>query len=77
MIEKLQQIKKRIEEYTEKCESISEEEMWTSHETLIWEAESFLGTPHFYPVYKWKNFYSYSLLALIVKKGEIIIKDNK
>ena len=71
MLEKIKQIKNRIDEHTKVCESISEEDMWTTHGTLIWEAENFLGTPHFYPVYKWKNFYSYSLLAIIVKKGEL------
>lgn len=73
MLEKIQHIKKRIEDHTRVCKSISEEDMWTSHGTLIWEAENFLGMPHFYPVYKWKNFYSYSLLALIVKKGELTL----
>ena len=71
MLEKIKYIKNRIDERTKVCKSISEEDMWTTHGTLIWEAESFLGMPHFYPVYKWKNFYSYSLLALIVKKGNL------
>jgi len=71
MLDKIKNIKKRINEHTKVCESISEEDMWTTHGTLIWESEEFVGTPHFYPVYKWKNFYSYSLLALIVKKGDL------
>ena len=71
MLAKIKKIKKQINEQTKVCKSISEEDIWTSHGTLIWESKEFIGTPHFYPVYKWKNFYSHSLLALIVKKGDL------
>jgi len=71
MLEYIDKIQKRIEERTKVCKTISEEDMWTTHGTLIWESKEFLGTPHFYPVYNWDNFYSYSLLALIIKKGNL------
>ena len=71
MLAKIKKIKKQINEQTKVCKSISEEDIWTTHGTLIWESKEFVGTPHFYPVYKWKNFYSHSLLALIVKKGDL------
>jgi hypothetical protein len=71
MLDYIEKIQNRIEERSKVCKTISEKDMWTTHGTLIWEAEEFLGTPHFYPVYKWGNFYSYSLLALIIKKGNL------
>ena len=76
MLDKINNIKKRINEHTKVCKSLSEEDMWTTHGTLIWESKKFVGTPYFYPVYKWKNFYSYSLLALIVKKGNLNLNMN-
>lgn len=67
----IKNIEERIKNRTKVCKTISEEDIWTTHGTLVWEAEEFLGTPHFYPVYKWENYYSYSLLALIIKKGNL------
>ena len=43
--------------------------MWSKQGTVIWRANQFLGTPDFYPVYKYQNYYSYSLLSLILFKG--------
>ena len=76
MLEIIENIKKRINERTKVCKSISEEDIWTTHGTLIWESDEFLGTPHFYPVYKWGKFYSYSILALIIKKGNLNINQD-
>ena len=51
--------------------TLTEDMMWSHHETLIWKADKFDGAPYFNPVYKWENYYSFSLLALIVKKGNM------
>lgn len=64
----IDKIKKRVD-----CPKIvsvlSQDMLWQKHGVTIWRAERFDGTPTFYPVYNYKNYYSYSLLALIVKKG--------
>lgn len=52
-------------------EVLTEDQMWMSHKYIIWKADSFKGLPFFYPVYRWENFYSYSVLALIIKKGTL------
>lgn len=70
----IEHISSKINKHIKYVPSISEEDIWTTHcGTLIWKAEGFQGTPHFYPVYKWGNYYSYSLLALLVKKGNLKI----
>ena len=50
---------------------LTEDMMWSRHETLMWQADKFAGDPYFSPVYKWENYYSYSLLALIIKKENL------
>lgn len=73
----VESIKNKIKSYTKACKTISQDDIWTTHcETLIWEAERFQGTSHFYPVYKWGNSYSYSLLALLVKKGSLNVSQE-
>lgn len=51
---------------------LSEKMIWEEHNsTIIWQANKFDGTPCFYPIYNWNNYYSYSILALIIKKHSI------
>ena len=50
--------------------------MWQRHDVAIWQAERFEGIPTFYPVYNYENYYSYSLLALIVKKQSLAINEK-
>ncbi len=52
-----------------KIEKLTEEDVWSKHGPLIWEAEKFEGNPSFNPIYRYKNFYSYSFIALIFWKG--------
>ena len=49
---------------------LTEDMMWQEQGPLIWQADNFDGLPAFYPVYKWQNCYSYSLLALNYNEGE-------
>lgn len=47
-----------------KCvDELTEAQMWNKHGTVIWQAKKFVGNPSFYPVYKWGDYYSYSVLA--------------
>jgi hypothetical protein len=64
----IDRIKKRVA-YPKIVPVLSQDMMWQTHGVTIWQAEKFGGTPTFYPVYNYKDYYSYSLLALIVKKG--------
>ena len=64
----IDRVKKRVE-HPEIVSVLSQDMMWQKHGVTIWQAEKFEGTPTFYPVYNYKDYYSYSLLALIVKKG--------
>lgn len=50
-------------------DTLTEQDMWEDHGPLIWQANQFIGLPSFYPVYRWENFYSFSVLALIIHKG--------
>lgn len=43
--------------------------LWDTHEAYVFEADSFEGQPIFYPVFNWKNLYSFSPLALAVNRG--------
>lgn len=66
----------RIENRTVECESLDEREMMLRHGPLIWKAKTFTGTPNFYPVYRFENYYSYSLLALIMKKKSLALNQE-
>ncbi len=55
---------------------LNEDMVWQVHEPLIWQADHFEGRPSFYNVYRYKDYYSYSLLALILLKGRIIINQH-
>ena len=63
----IDEIRERVKNPVE-IERLSEDVMWQTQNSLIWKAKSFEGTPHFYPVYNFEDYYSYSILALIVKK---------
>lgn len=52
-------------------DTLTEKDMWEEHGSVIWQANEFIGSPSFYPVYKWNNYYSFSVLALIIHKGYI------
>ncbi|MBL4602296.1 MAG: hypothetical protein JKY84_06105 [Emcibacteraceae bacterium] len=47
---------------------LTEGMMWQNQGDLIWQADKFEGNPCYYPVYQFENYYSYSPLALILKK---------
>jgi len=51
------------------CNELSEQMMWSVHGPAVWKADRFAGSPSFYPVYRYRNFYSYSPLSLILLKG--------
>jgi len=52
-----------------RCEELTEEQIWSDEQTQIWQARRFCGSPSFYPVYRWRDYYSYSPLMLLLKKG--------
>src|SRR5687767_11726285 len=51
------------------CEELTEERIWSDPGVHIWRAGRFVGSPTFYPVYRWGDHYSYSPLSLVVLKG--------
>jgi len=55
----------------QECALPSEPAMWSQHGPTIWRAERFQGLPHFYPVYRYGDLYSYSLFSLILHKGNL------
>ena len=56
-----------------KKHSISEDDLWSTAAPHIWQAEQFLGSPAFYPVYRHENYYSFSPIPLILRKGYLRI----
>lgn len=58
------------------CDELSEHAMWSRQGPEIWQARRFIGTPTFYPVYRYENFYSYSPLSLILMKGVFRLNDS-
>ncbi len=47
---------------------VTENDFWLDQSVDVWEAEKFEGLPHFYPVYKWGDYYSFSLFSLLKLK---------
>ncbi len=68
----IDQVRKQVE-YPKIVPVLSLDMMWQEHGVIIWQAEKFEGKPVFYPAYNYKNYYSYSLLALIVKKKSLVL----
>jgi hypothetical protein len=50
-------------------DKITTSEIWRRHETYIYQSKEIGEILPFYPIYKYKDFYSFSLLALIAHKG--------
>lgn len=66
----------KLKEKIDTVQSVSElteTMMWECHDTTIWRSDKFVGLPSFYPIYRWNNYYSYSVLALILKKGNLFV----
>ena len=56
----------------EYCSELSEGQIWSTHGSCsIWRAERFSGSPQFYPIYRYGDYYSYSPLSLVFLKGTI------
>ena len=68
MNQNIEQLRQAIQKRTVFCDVLSEEDMWLSHGPLLWKADRFEGTPHFYPVYQQGDFYSFSPLVLVLNK---------
>lgn len=59
-----------------RSEELTEDQIWSDNQTQIWQARRFIGSPAFYPVYQWRDYYSYSPLTLLLKKGSLHIDSN-
>jgi hypothetical protein len=55
---------------------LSEAAIWSRHGPTIWQTRRFEGIPHFYPVYRYEDLYSYSLFALILHKGSLQVNPS-
>jgi hypothetical protein len=53
--------------------TLCEEDVWQSHRNVLWKARRFIGPSGFYPIYRYRDFYSYSLLSLIRKKRTLLL----
>ena len=56
--------------------TLTENMVWETHDTMIWKADCFDGLPFFYNVYNYDDYYSYSLLALILHKGRMVVNQQ-
>jgi hypothetical protein len=61
----------RATEPAQECELLTEATLWAQHGPAIWKPRRVDLNPSFYPVYRWRDLYSYSLVALILKKGHL------
>lgn len=49
------------------------EAFWQSHEAYVVKARQATPPPFFYPIYQWQDFYSFSPVPLLLKKGHLTI----
>lgn len=66
----INQLRKKLEQ-VKTVDVLTERAIWEEHGPIIWQASEFKDLPSFYPIYKWNDFYSYSILALILKKQSL------
>lgn len=67
----ISELRDNLENTVEYKKDISEKDFWSSSASLVFRADQFSGSPCFYPVFRFEEYYSWSLLALIVLKGEL------
>lgn len=72
----LNNLREKIHKHTHKVDTLSEYDMWSKHGVMVWEAENFTSKPFFYPVYRYKNYYSYSYLNLVLLKGTVTFEKD-
>ena len=56
----------RLKQPAKSVPVLSESDIRFHPEVAVWQTERFISRPWFYPVYRYQDFYSYSLLALIL-----------
>lgn len=66
----------QIDIKVKKINKIDLSDIWYFKEDEIIECESVYGEEHFYPLYSWKNYYSYSILKLLKLKGGVDFNRN-
>lgn len=69
--DRLSELRERLAAPPPQLASASEADLWGAREALVVRAERFEGLPGFYPVYRFEDFYSWSLIALVVLKGSL------
>lgn len=56
----------------QECDLLTEVSLWGQHgAAAIWRPKRVDLNPSFYPVYRWRDLYSYSLVALVLRKGRL------
>lgn len=58
------------------CDRLDAERMWRTHYPRVWYANRFVRECDFYPVYRFRDFYSYSPYQLILLKGVLSINEG-
>lgn len=76
MIEIIDRLRDRIDAHSAECDELTESDIWANHGVSIWSTNRFVGQPNFYPVYRCGDFYSHSVLALIIKKGVLNLNQS-
>jgi hypothetical protein len=56
---------------TRTCDVLTEEDLWLDPCPTVWRARRFVGTPRFYPVYRWGDLYSYMPIFLLAAKRAV------
>lgn len=55
---------------------LSEREIWSDPGVDVWRSDRFVGRPSFYPVYKYKDYYSHSVINLIAFKNDLLLNEE-
>ncbi|MFO7903045.1 MAG: hypothetical protein ACQESR_16755 [Planctomycetota bacterium] len=66
---RLREVRGRLRE----AEYLDQQKIWNTNDTDVWRARHFVGQPVFYPVYRYRTFYSYNPIFLIALKKNIRI----
>lgn len=50
---------------------LSEGDIWSQAGVDVWRSDGFVGCPSFYPVYRYENYYSHSVINLVAFKNKL------
>ncbi|MGA1870997.1 MAG: hypothetical protein ACMUJM_20865 [bacterium] len=71
--EHIERVRTALKDRVKTLSALSQWDIWGEGDSLLWKSGNFIDKPWFYPVYHFRDTYSFSPLSLILLKGKVIL----